>query len=106
MADDTIDLSEVRRRAWETRRAKYGEGGHSRGAYRRSPAVLPEAIEAARDEISCVRRAVQVHGLPEEWAHRAIDRLDAADHLLGGPPPIKVCDDIDIPPLGPDYLGS
>lgn len=104
--DDVIDLSEVRRRAWQTRRAKYGDGGHRKGAYSRSPAVLPEAVQAARDEISSVRRLVQINGLPDAWAHRAIDRLDVADHLLGGPPPIVLADNIDIPPLGPEYLGS
>lgn len=31
-AEAAVDLSEVRRRAWETRRAKYGQRGHA-GAY-------------------------------------------------------------------------
>lgn len=110
MADDIIDLSEVRRRAWETRRAKYGPAGH-RGVhltYKRNHGhadVTHEDIETARDEISSVRRAIQVHGLPDAWAHRAIDRLDAADHLLGGPPPIRVDPPLDRPALGPEYFG-
>lgn len=72
MSDDPIDLSEVRRRAWQTRREKYGDAGHARGAYRRSPEISREAIEEARDELSSIRRGLQVYGLPDEWAHRAI----------------------------------
>lgn len=108
MADNLINISEVRRKAWETRRAKYGEHGHSGvdKVYKRGPKVSDECVRAARDEISSVRRAVQVYGLPDVWAHRAIDRLDAADHLLGGPRPIDMRDfEVDIPPLSPQYFG-
>jgi hypothetical protein len=34
------DLSEVRRRAWATRRQKYGEQGYA-GSYHRTPCVCP-----------------------------------------------------------------
>lgn len=35
----TASLSDARRRSWETRRAKYGQKGHS-GAYARPPSIL------------------------------------------------------------------
>jgi len=94
MDGDPIDLSEVRRRAWVTRRKKYGPMGHSGvgKVYGRSPPVSQESIESARDCISCARRACQILLLSDdpEHAHWAIDQLDAAEHLLGGTPPFKV----------------
>jgi hypothetical protein len=85
MADD---LSEVRRKAWKTRRAKYGPMGHSGigKVYLRSPPISAEAIELARCCISSARRACQVLLLSDDRKHaeRAIDQIDAADHLLGG----------------------
>lgn len=97
-----MTTSEVRRAAWVTRRQKYGPNGHARGAYRRSPRISAEAIEQARDEISSARRSCQIM-LPDPQADRAIDCLDRADHLLGGPlqpslmfgrcsaPPVRSC---------------
>ena len=109
MADDNlINISEVRRKAWETRRAKYGANGHSGvdKVYKRGPKIADENVQAARDELSSVRRALQVYGLPDVWAHHAIDRIDAADHMLGGPRPFNLRDlEDDLPPLGPQYFG-
>jgi hypothetical protein len=79
-AKEPLPLSEVRRSAWETRRAKYGKAGHA-GAYARTP----HNVEAAREEISVARRHLQLL-LPDEAAHRAITALDRADVHLGGPP--------------------
>lgn len=76
----TKDLSSVRRRAWETRRAKYGPKGHSGGAYSQTLARR-SLVSMARDEISQARRSCQLL-LPEKAAHRAIDRLDNADQIL------------------------
>lgn len=79
-----MTTSEVRRASWITRRLKYGPKGHARTAYRRSPRISAAAIERARDEISSARRSCQIM-LPDPQADRAIDCLDRADHLLGGP---------------------
>ena len=76
--------SGARRTAWLTRRQKYGPRGHARGAYRRLSRISAEAIDQARDELSSARRSCQIM-LPDEQAHRAITRIDRADHLLGGP---------------------
>ena len=70
------------------------------------PEIADENVQAARDELSSVRRALQVYGLPDVWAHHAIDRIDAADHMLGGPRPFNLRDlEDDLPPLGPQYFG-
>lgn len=77
------DLSSIRKRAWQTRRAKYGKSGHS-GSYRTSPLRQSEAafkVELARENISQARRQCQIM-LPAEAAHIAITRLDIADDLL------------------------
>lgn len=79
----SADLSAVRRRAWETRRAKYGKSGHG-GSYRTSPLRQSEAMfkaELARQNISQARRQCQIM-LPAQAAHVAITRLDIADDLL------------------------
>lgn len=80
----TTDLSEIRRRAWKTRRAKYGAHGHS-GCYssaKRSRALAATmAAYHARDEISVARRHLQML-LPHGAAHRAITALDRADDYL------------------------
>lgn len=77
----TNQVSTVRKRAWETRRAKYGPKGHSGGAYSQTLARR-SLVSMARDEISQARRSCQLL-LPEKAAHRAIDRLDNADQILG-----------------------
>jgi hypothetical protein len=46
-----IDLSEVRKSAWETRRAKYGERGH-RGSYSRTGPTSIQALYAAHQQWS------------------------------------------------------
>ena len=76
-------MTEARKKAWATRRAKYGPRGHG-GAYRTSPLRQSEAafkVELARQNISQARRQCQIM-LPAKAAHQAITRLDIADDLL------------------------
>lgn len=78
-----VDLSEVRRKAWETRRAKYGESGHGRRAYR-TTAAGKATVDAALDELSRARKALRFI-LHEDKAHEAITHIDlAVDTLAPG----------------------
>lgn len=76
-------MNDARKKAWETRRAKYGPRGHassySTGHLRQSEARF--TVELARQSISQARRQCQIL-LPDFAAHKAITRLDIADELL------------------------
>lgn len=75
-----VDLSEVRRRAWETRRQKYGAKGHGRGCYR--TAAAPKAtVDAALEQLDVARKAC-VRMLPDPLAHKAITAIDRAYEAL------------------------
>jgi hypothetical protein len=52
------EVSEARRRAWQTRRAKYGQSGHD-STYSRSTVDLSTAV---RDRIRLARLAAVLHG--------------------------------------------
>ena len=53
-----VEIAEARRKAWETRRAKYGKRGH-RGVYERGSA---KASIAVRDEMRLARLVAVVAG--------------------------------------------
>jgi hypothetical protein len=78
--EKVVDLSERRRKAWETRRVKYGQRGHA-GSYSR---FSPHNNDGALDEIGVARRHLQLL-LPDEAAHKAITALDRASCYLGEP---------------------
>lgn len=59
------DLSSVRLRAWETRRAKYGKRGHS-GSYRRGPTndgALMLVIDLMNEGVLSEGQVAQATGL-------------------------------------------
>lgn len=82
-SQSTANLRSSRYRAWETRRAKYGPKGYSAGAYRSAGSLgsVRKILSNAIDELSQARCACQLL-LPEKAAHRAIDRIDNAWHML------------------------
>jgi len=66
------EVSEARRRGWQTRRAKYGQSGHD-STYSRSTVDLSTAV---RDRIRLARLAAVLHGdgvLTEAQIARIID---------------------------------
>jgi hypothetical protein len=82
------NLRGSRYRAWETRRAKYGPKGCSAGAYRTrgSLGAVRVVLRDALDELSQARRQCQIllyqSNFESKAAHRAIDRIDNAWHML------------------------
>lgn len=77
----TKDLSSVRKRAWATRRAKYGQLGYGPGAYQGNRGQSWWRVQRALEEISRARCKLQLL-LPEKAAHHAITCIDSAVELL------------------------
>lgn len=81
------DVSETRRRAWETRRQKYGASGHA-GAYTR-PCARCRSMQALivrlhREGVLSEGRAAKATGLDRVELRRLADDAPAVGAAQGG----------------------
>lgn len=59
------NIGAVRRKSWETRRAKYGEAGHE-GIYTRSPALLKLVIGLMNEGVLSEGQVQEASGLDRD----------------------------------------